>query len=135
MDESGVYDDIGTRGDQPTTEGSRPEGGGVKSGNAAGRNKPDPVSAGPQLGNTIAGRPPETITHGPLGNAAAGTTLSAGTGESQSGSSGQAGSPDTGARGVTGQHGSSPSAAHATPDTDVTADGEQSGVVTSPQEE
>jgi len=131
MDESGVYEDPGTRGDQPNTEASSPEGPGVGSANAMGGNKPDPISAGPQLGNTIAGRSPETITHAPLGNAAAGTTLSSQDSAAETRSDKQSGSPETGGKGVTGQHGSSESAAHGTPDTDTGTD-KDSGVVGSP---
>lgn len=52
-DDQGVYyTGTGT----PTTEGSRPEGGGVGSGSDAGPNKRDPVSSSHTIGHTIAGR-------------------------------------------------------------------------------
>lgn len=46
----------GTRGVNPTNDVSRPEGGDVGSGTATGGSKPDPVSTGPNVKDTIAGR-------------------------------------------------------------------------------
>ena len=54
--DDGVYVDTGTNGGQPTVEGVRPGGGGVRSRSAAGGNKKDPMSGGPAAGHTIAGR-------------------------------------------------------------------------------
>lgn len=47
-------------GQQPTVEETAPGGGGTRSGSAAGGNKRDPMSSGPTLGHTIAGRDIDT---------------------------------------------------------------------------
>lgn len=59
-DEQGVYDDPGTNGQQPNTEHSQPGGEGAFSRSGAGASKRDPMSSGPTLGNTIAGRDVDT---------------------------------------------------------------------------
>ena len=57
MDDSGVYDNSGTRQDQPTTSESGPAGSGADAPGAdAGGNKRDSISASPTIGHTIAGR-------------------------------------------------------------------------------
>jgi hypothetical protein len=99
----------GNDGSQPTVEGSHPDGGGISSGSDAGGNKRDPLMSSPSLGRTIAGRDIHTGAAGDLSNqGAADQILHADdmTGE------GQKGSPDTGAKGVTGHTGKSESSAH-----------------------
>ncbi|MBV9279895.1 MAG: hypothetical protein JOZ41_07425 [Chloroflexi bacterium] len=129
MDEQGIYEDPGTGGATPTTEGSRPEGGGVHSGSADGRNKVDPVSAGPNLGSTIAGR---TGTAGGLGPAGAGGAATDSMRDAPTGTGSQTGSTKTGGRGVTGHTGREPgegdpgSKGAAASDTKADADGNAS---------
>jgi hypothetical protein len=56
MNEEGIYEEPSTAAGQPTTEASAPGGGGVQSSTGDGGKKVDPISAGPNTGNTIAGR-------------------------------------------------------------------------------
>ena len=46
----------GIRGVNPTNDVSRPDGGDIGSGTATGASKADPVSTGPNVKDTIAGR-------------------------------------------------------------------------------
>jgi hypothetical protein len=52
----GIPTNDGIRGVNPTQDVSRPDGGDVSTGTETGGSKPDPVSTGPNVKNTIAGR-------------------------------------------------------------------------------
>jgi hypothetical protein len=112
MEDSGIYDEPGTGGQQPTTESSAPDGGGVFSRTAEGANKVDPVSAGPNLGNTIAGRTAESGTVGGLDGLGSGRADAGSRRDEPTGQTNQTGGTDTDGQGVAGHTGREPGEGH-----------------------